>query len=163
MLLSTLAVLAAGLQPASASAISPAKAADLCLDSRMRKVAADLVGAWSQNYPFARVIIGSDGQYGDLGVPHPAVTGSNFVVCAASYNLIKVGRDGRAYSVTMDRFYFRITGTGEGYQVSLEDLPDSLEGTGMTSRELIGRFKINGRPYADILAENQRRIEGKSQ
>lgn len=142
----------------SAAAMDAAEASQLCLDSRIRANAARLIGEWSQGYPFARVIIGDDGRFGDVGIPSPAVTGSDFVVCGASYNLVKTGRDGRAYRVSMDRFYFRITDTGSGYQLSLEDLPASLDGTALTSRELIGRFKIDGRPYADILAENQRRF-----
>ncbi|KHS45846.1 hypothetical protein NJ75_02451 [Novosphingobium subterraneum] len=152
--------LAAGLAllGGNAAAMDAAVASQLCLDSRIRANAARLIGEWSQSYPFARVIIGDDGRFGDVGIPSPAVTGASFVVCGASYNLVKTGRDGRAFRVSIDRFYFRVTDNGSGYQVSLEDLPATLDGTTMTSRELIGRFKIDGRPYTDILAENQRRI-----
>lgn len=157
----SLAAFAATLLTANSGSINAATAADLCLDSRIRKSAAELIADWSQNYPFSRVIIGSDGRLGDVGSATPAVIGSNYVVCAASYNLIKVGRNGQAYAVSMDRFYFRVTVGSGSYRVSLEDLSATLEGSNMTSRELIGRFKIDGRPYADILAENQRRIEGR--
>lgn len=143
------------------SPMSGADASRLCLDSRLRDDAAEAIGTWSQNYPFARVIIGTDGKYGDVGVPSPAVIGSNFVVCSASYTLVKAGSDGVGYRVRMDRFYYRITLNDDGYSVSLEDLPTTLDGTNMTSRELIGRFKINDRPYADILAENQERLKRK--
>lgn len=157
------AVLAAGLLAVStrAYAMDGASASELCLDSRVRANAARLIGEWSQGYPFARIIIGDDGPFGDVGIPSPAVTGSNFVVCGASYNLVKTGRDGKAYRASIDRFYFRITDNGSGYQVSLEDLPATLAGTTLTSRELISRFRIDGKSYADILAENQRRIEGR--
>lgn len=143
------------------SAMGGADASRLCLDSRLRQSAAEAIGTWSQNYPFARVIIGADGKYGDVGVPSPAVIGSNFVVCSASYTLSKAGNDGIGYRVRLDRFYYRITLNADGYKVSLEDLPPTLDGTDMTSRELIGRFKINDRPYADILAENQARLKRK--
>lgn len=82
-------------------------------------------------------------------------------MCAASYNLIKPGKNGNGYRVTMERFYFRVTLNANGYSVSLEDLPTTLEGSTMTSRELIGRFKIDDRPYADILAENKARLRRK--
>lgn len=159
MVFTALATVASGLLAASSAALDATSASQLCLDSRIRKNAAELVGAWSENYPFARVIIGSDGKFGDVGIPSPAVIGPDFVVCGASFNLVKVGRDGVGYTVRMDRFYYRVTTTADGYRVSLEDLPPTLNGTAMTSRELIGRFKINGRPYADILAENQERLK----
>lgn len=161
MSLITLTAIAAGML--AQSSMSTADASRLCLDSRSRKNAAEAIGSWSQNYPFARVIIGSDGKYGDVGVPSPAVIGPDYVVCAASYNLIKVGNSGNGYRVTMDRFYFRVTLSAAGYKVSLEDLPTTLEGGTMTSRELIGRFKVNDRPYADILAENQMRLKRKTE
>lgn len=159
MLSTSLIILAAGLLAHSSAVMDAASASQLCLDSRLRKSAAEAVGLWSANYPFARVIIGDDGKYGSVGVPSPAVVGSNFVVCGASYTLIKSGQTGMGYRVTMDRFYFRITVLEDGYRVSLEDLPPTLEGTTMTSRELIGRFKINDRPYADILADNEQRLK----
>lgn len=159
MTLFALATFAVGML--AESPMSGADASQLCLDSRLRHSAAEAIGTWSQNYPFARVIIGADGKYGDVGVPSPAVIGSNFVVCSASYTLIKAGSDGVGYRVRMDRFYYRITLNANGYSVSLEDLPPTLDGKNMTSRELIGRFKINDRPYADILAENQERVKRK--
>ena len=159
MTLFALAAFAAGML--AESPMSAADASRLCLDSRLRDDASEAIGTWSQNYPFARVIIGKDGKYGDVGVPSPAVIGSNFVVCSASYTLVKAGSDGVGYRVRMDRFYYRITLNADGYSVSLEDLPPTLEGTGMTSRELIGRFKINDRPYADVLAENEQRLKRK--
>lgn len=154
---------AAMLLAANSGSIDAGTATQLCLDSRLRKKAAELIADWSENYPFSRVIIGPDGRLGYVGPSTPAVTGSNYVVCAASYSLTKLARNGQPYIVTMDRFYFRITVSPNGYRVSLEDLPTTLEGSDITSRELIGRFKIDGRPYADILAENQRRVEGRGQ
>lgn len=163
MALISFAALGAALMLTGAGQADIAGATDLCLDSRIRKAAAEQIGTWSENYPFARVIIGSDGQYGFVGDPSPAVVGSDFVVCSASYRLTKVGRDAKGYSVTMDRFYFRVTLVDGDYQVTLEDLPASLDGSNITSRELIGRFKVNDRPYAVVLSENQRRIAARRQ
>lgn len=163
MAMLSIAALAAGFMLTGADRLAPNVATELCLDDRNRQTAAALIGKWSENYPFSRVIIGNDGQYGDVGIAGPAVVGVDYVVCGASYNLIKVGRNAKSYSVTIDRFYFRVTVADGTYRVSLEDLPASLEGSNVTSRELIGRFKIDGRPYADILTENQRRVEARRQ
>lgn len=163
MFATSFAASAAMLLAANSGSIDAGTAMQLCLDSRVRKTAAELIADWSENYPFSRVIIGPDGRLGYVGPPSIAVTGSNFVVCAASYSVTKMARNGQPYVVSMDRFYFRVTVDSSGYRVTLEDLPTTLEGSGMTSRELIGRFKIDDRPYADILAENQRRLEARRQ
>ncbi len=75
MVMLSIAALAAGFMLTGADRLAPSLATELCLDSRNRQTAAELIGRWSENYPFSRVIIGSDGQYGDVGVAGPAVVG----------------------------------------------------------------------------------------
>lgn len=38
--------------------------AAICRDQRVGQAVADLIGSWSQNYAFSRVIIGADGRFG---------------------------------------------------------------------------------------------------
>tara|TARA_R110002167_G_scaffold175058_3_gene374227 strand:+ start:3902 stop:4435 length:534 start_codon:yes stop_codon:yes gene_type:complete len=143
------------------SAGSAQTAANLCLDQRVRHAAAEAIATWSQSYPFSRVIIGNDGQFGEVQSPRVQQIGSDFVLCLASYKLVKSGSSGTAYRVSIDHFLYRVTDTGRGYSITLDDLPPTLDGTALSSGDLIARFSINGRPYTDILEENQRRIESR--
>lgn len=153
-----LSLSAAGTAPPE---ITMAGANELCLDQRIRQAVVEAIGEWSQGYPFARVIIGDDARFGEVQSPTVAVANKGYLICAGSFSLVKV-RQGKAYTVRIERFYYRVTPLPGGYNVRLEDLPASLDGTDITSRELIGRFTIDDRPYADVLAENQQRLERRS-
>ncbi|GEO01715.1 hypothetical protein NSE01_35470 [Novosphingobium sediminis] len=154
-----LAMAATGMGPPE---ITPANAENLCLDQRIRQAVVNAIGEWSQGYPFARVIIGEDARFGEVQSPSVAIANRSYLICAASFSLVKV-RQGKAYTVRIERCYYRIAPLQGGYNVRLEDLPARLDGTDISSRELIGRFTIDGRPYADILAENQQRLERRSE
>lgn len=134
-------------------------AQDLCLGPTIRSTVARAIESWAQNYPFARVIIGSDGRFGHVSEPKVVTTGSNFVVCRAHYRLVRIGANQKGYTVEIDQFDFRATSAGTGWTVALEDLPPTLDGSTMSSRDLLSRFTINGRPYTDILEDNKRRID----
>ena len=135
------------------------KAYDLCLDSRVRQAAAESVGKWAQYYPFARVIIGNDGRFGYVSEPRVWHVGDDGIVCLASYRLSKSSPTGSAYSVSIDHFAYRITQAGDDMTVSLDDLPPTLDGTGLSMNDLIARFSVEGRPYADVLRANRERLE----
>lgn len=134
-------------------------AQDLCLGQNIRSTAAKAIEAWAQNYPFAKVIIGSDGRFGYVSEPTVVEMGPNFVVCRASYRLLRIGGKGKAYTVVIEHFDFRVTSAGTGWNIALVDLPPTLEGSALSSRELLSRFTVNGRPYAQILEENKRRSD----
>jgi len=131
----------------------------LCQHQGIQHSAAEALGEWAQNYPFARVIIGKDAIYGTFDGIEVAVENADLVVCRASYQLVKPARDGSAYRVGIPQFFYRVIRNDPGYSVRLVDMPESLDGSDMPSRELLSRFTIDGRPYTDVLAENQRRLQ----
>lgn len=155
-----LATAQAWLQPAPALAATREgpTAQDLCLGQTIRATAAKAIEAWARNYPFAKVIIGNDGRFGHVTEPAVVEIGSNWVVCRASYRLVRIGGNGKGYTVEIDHFDFRVTSAGTGWAIALEDLPPTLDGNATSSRELLSRFTVNGRPYVDVLDENQRRL-----
>lgn len=156
-----LATASGWLQPVSALAATREgpTAQDLCLGQNIRATAAKAIEAWAQNFPFAKVIIGSDGRFGHVTEPAVVEMGSNWVVCRASYRLVRIGGNGKGYTVEINRFDFRVTSAGTGWAIALEDLPPTLDGNAMSSRELLSRFTVNGRPYIDVLDDNKRRID----
>jgi hypothetical protein len=105
------------------------------------------------------VLIGSDARFGYVSEPTVQQRGDDNVVCLASYRLVKPSPTGSAYSVSIDHFAYRITAESDGLTVSLSDLPPTLDGTGLSMGDLIARFSVNGKPYADVLRENRQRIE----
>jgi len=141
------------------SSASADKAYDLCLDQRVRQAAAESVGKWAQYYPFSRVIIGNDGRFGYVTEPRVWQTGDDYVICLASYRLVRSAATGRAYTVSIDHFAYRITQRGDEVTVSLDDLPPTLDGTALSMDDLIARFSVDGRPYADVLRANRERLE----
>ena len=142
--------------PASAQART---AMDLCTDFALRRSAAAALGDWAQNYPFSRVIIGDAGGDGTVGNVEVAFANRNFAVCRGSYELIQSRHDGGVYRVGIPQFFWRVEPDDSGFRVSLVDMPTSLDGSAMPSRELLSRFTIDGRPYTDVLAENQHRLQ----
>jgi hypothetical protein len=132
--------------------------ADLCLNQMVRKTAAELVGTWAQGYAFAKVIIGTDGKFGDVLEPSVKETGKGYVVCHSSYNLVRPGGNGMGYVVHISDFDFRVTEAGSSYNISLENLPTQTDGSEAETRALLSRFTINDRPYLEILDENQARL-----
>lgn len=135
------------------------QAFDMCLDARIRQTAAETIGKWAQMYPFARVLIGNDARFGYVSEPTVQQRGEDNVVCLASYRLVRPSPTGTAHSVAIDHFAYRITQNGDELTVSLDDLPPTLDGTGLTMSDLIARFSIDGKPYADVLRANQQRIQ----
>lgn len=149
-----------GLIGVTISASAQARTAmDLCADFALRRSAATALGDWAQNYPFARVIIGDAGGDGTVGNVEVAFANRNFAVCRGSYELIQSRREGGVYRVGIPQFFWRVEPDGTGFRVSLVDMPTSLDGSAMPSRELLSRFTIDGRPYTDVLVENQRRLQ----
>jgi len=154
------ATLFAALIGAMVPALAQARTAmDLCTDFALRRAAAAALGEWAQNYPFARVIIGDAGGDGTVGNVEVAFANRNFAVCRGSYELIQSRREGGVYRVGIPQFFWRVEPEGSGYRVSLVDMAISLDGSAMPSRELLSRFTIDGQPYTDVLAENQRRLQ----
>lgn len=143
----------------AAAPMTLANANAQCLDPTVRNLAAQLVEAWSFSYPFARVIIGDQGHFGEILSPRAVETGQDTVVCEGTYQLVKIGKAGNAYRVRIDSFKYRWSENTTGYRVQLEDLPATLDGTNLSSSDLIARFSIDGRPYSDVLNENKRRID----
>lgn len=150
-------LLAAGLLFSSAASASPRGEA-YCMDERVQHAAGSALTDWAQNYPFAKVIIGREGADGQISSPQVAVETRDFVVCRGAYALVKAGPYGKAYVLGIPAFFYRVTPNPDGFAVTLEDFPDHIEGTPVTSRELLARFTIDGRPYLDVLADNQRRL-----
>lgn len=132
--------------------------ADICLDSRVRKTAAELVGTWAQGYAFAKVLIGNDGKFGDVIAPTVKEVGKGYVVCHSAYNLVRPGGNGSPYAVRISDFDFRVTQAGDSATISLENLPTQTDGSDEQTRALLARFTVNNRPYLEILAENQARL-----
>lgn len=158
----SLVLACAGVQTVPVAAVAAREgptAQDLCLGQTIRSTAAKAVEAWAQNYPFAKVIIGTDGRFGHVSEPAVITIGNDFVVCRASYRLVRIGGNRKAYNVVIERFDFRVTAAGAGWNVALVDLPQTLDGSSMSSRELLSRFTVNGRPYTDVLDDNKRRID----
>lgn len=143
----------------AAAPMTLANANSVCLDPAVRNLATQLVEAWSFSYPFARVIIGDQGHFGEILSPRAVETAQGTVVCEGTYQLVKVANKGGAYRVRIDSFKFRWSENTTGYRVQLEDLPATLDGTNLSSSDLIARFSIDGRPYADVLEQNRRRLE----
>lgn len=141
--------------PASANS-SPA---DVCLDSRIRKTTAELVGTWAQGYAFAKVLIGSDSRFGELIAPTVKETGQGYVVCHSAYNLVRAGGNGSAYAVRISDLDFRVSQAGDDITISLANLPAQTDGSEEQTRALLARFTVNNRPYLEILAENQARLD----
>jgi hypothetical protein len=135
------------------------RAYDMCLDQRIRQAAAESIGKWAQLYPFARVLIGNDGRFGYVSEPRVRQVDANGIVCLASYRLTKPSPTGTAYSVSIDHFAYRIIGESGGLSVYLDDLPPTLEGTDLNMSDLIARFSVDGKPYADVRRANQQRIQ----
>lgn len=129
-----------------------------CLQPRIGQAVVQAIAAWSQNFPFARVIIGEEGGSGTVVNAGAIISSATVVVCRGAYHLERHRPDGSSYAVAITPVTFKVTDLGGGYQVTLEDLPLSLEGRSLTSRQLLGRITIDGRPYLDILNDNQRRI-----
>ena len=152
-----LIVLAATFMPITAVHASPFSQA-LCEDQVVEHAASQAISEWSQNYPFAKVIIGSDGKFGEVLTPEVSSEAATYIVCRGSYQLVKAAPDGHPYTVRIPAFLYRIAAGNNGYQVTLEDLPNSLGGSSLTSRDLLSRFTIDGRPYLDVLEENRRRF-----
>ncbi|MDO7843767.1 hypothetical protein [Sphingomonas immobilis] len=149
--------LAAAVMGVRASPAYASRDADqMCLGSNIRQTVKELIDTWSQGYAFAKVIIGTDARFGS--VPEPVVKdeGTDYVVCHASYNLVRVER-GNAYRVRLTGFDFRVTRVSEGYRVTLTDLPVTVD-TDEEAAALIARFTVNDRPYAEILAKNRARL-----
>lgn len=144
---------------ASSTTVHADQAFDMCLDSRVRQAAAETIGKWAQTYPFARVLIGNDARFGYVSEPTVAQRGHDNVVCLASFSLVKPSPTGSAYRVSIDHFAYRVTQESDGLTVSLADLPPTLDGTDLTMTDLIARFSIDGKPYADVLRANQQRIQ----
>lgn len=152
--------LAAAILACLASCPASARTAqELCDHPGIQHAAAQSLGRWAQNFPFARVIIGNEGGDGSVGGAEVAIENNDFVVCRGIYQLVKAGRDGNAYRVGIPQFFWRVEPDGSGYRVALVDMPDRLDGSNMPSRELLSRFTINDRPYTDVLADNQRRLQ----
>ncbi|MCD2316930.1 hypothetical protein LQ954_12290 [Sphingomonas sp. IC-11] len=140
-----------------------ASTAAICRDQRVGQAVAELIGSWSQNYAFSRVIIGADGKFGQVLSSTMITQGPGYIICQASYRLSKAGTSASmmAYVTAITQFTFRVAPTSAGYTISLEDLPDHLDGS-EEQTALIGRFTVNGRPYSAILQENQRRLAPKT-
>ena len=81
------------------------------------------------------------------------------MTCLASYQLVKSDQKGSGYVVSIDHLNFRVTFSDNEANLELIDLPLSLDGTGLTLADLIARFSIDGRPYADILKANRERLQ----
>ncbi|MBB3941558.1 hypothetical protein GGR39_003238 [Novosphingobium fluoreni] len=139
------------------------RAADMCLDQRIRQAAAESIGKWAQLYPFARVLIGDDARFGSMSEPTVLQRGADNVVCLASFSLVKPSPTGSAYRVSIDHFAYRVTQESDGLTVSLADLPPTLDGTGLNMSNLVARFSIDGKPYADVLRANQQRFQERRQ
>jgi hypothetical protein len=135
------------------------RASDTCRDQRVRQAAAESIGKWAQYYPFARVLIGTDARFGYVSEAIVQQRGDDNIVCLASYHLSKASPTGSAYSVSIDHFAYRVTSAADGLSVSLADLPPTLDGTGLSMEDLVARFSVDGRPYADVLRANQQRIK----
>lgn len=144
---------------ASGSMAHADQAFDLCLDQNVRKAAAVSVGKWAQSYPFSRVLIGNDGRFGYVSEPRVLQANADGIVCLAAFSLTRPNGMGGGYNVSIDHFAYRITAGRDGLTVSLDDLPPTLEGTGLTMSDLIARFSVDGKPYADVLRANQQRIQ----
>ncbi len=144
---------------ASSTAAYADQAFDMCLDARIRQAAAETIGKWAQNYPFVRVLIVNYARFGSVSEPTVQQRGEDNVVCLASFSLVKPSQTGSAYRVSIDHFAHRVTQESDGLTVSLADLPPNLDGTGLTMNDLIARFSIDGKPYADVLRANQQRIQ----
>lgn len=149
----------------SLTAVNPGSAeakvmlSELCDAGQTRTVVAELVGEWAQKYRFARVLIGEYGKFGTIGEPRVYLLEDDAVTCLASYNLVRPNHRGSANNVSIDSLKYRITRDGGGeITLTLTDLPLRLEGTGLTTADLIARFSVDGKPYADVLEANRRRI-----
>jgi hypothetical protein len=140
-----------------------ASTASTCRDQRINSTVAELIGKWSQNYAFSRVIIGADGKFGQVLSPTMITQGPGYIICQASYRVSKAGTNVSmmSYVTALTRFTFRVTPTSAGYTIALEDLPDHLDGSEEQAAALIARFTVNGRPYYAILQENKRRTTAK--
>lgn len=135
-----------------------ANPADICLDPRIRKTTAELVGTWAQGYAFAKVLIGSDGRFGHMLEPTVKEVGNGYIVCHSTYNLVRAGRNGAGYAVRISDLDFRVSQVGDNITISLENLPTQTDGSDDQTRALLSRFTVNNRPYLEILAENQARL-----
>lgn len=90
-------------------------AEDICLDSVVRHTAAELVGEWSQNYAFAKVVIGEDGRRGEVTKPRVYMQDHNSITCLASYRLVKPNGRGGAYNVSIDHLQLSAVGMSRGW------------------------------------------------
>ena len=133
--------------------------AAVCRDQQVNHSVAELVGTWSQSFAFARVIIGTDGRLGEVLAPTVLEQGPGYVVCRGQYQLVKRGdSSSAAYLTRIDHVTFRVQAAGDSFTVSLVDLPPHPDGSEAQTASLIARFTINGRPYADVLRDNQQRL-----
>lgn len=159
---SRLAMAAAALSVGTAAGASP-QAEELCRDVRTQYQAGLALTQWAQNVPFARVIIGGEGGDGRVSNPQIAVETHDFVICRGVYALMKTGPKAETYTVRIPAFFYRVTPNAGGFSVTLEDFPAGPPDSQAASRELLARFTIDGRPYLDVLEENQRRLQRRGQ
>ena len=151
-----IAIVAACAMSGAASANSTPD--DVCLDSVIQKTAAELVGTWAQGYAFAKVLIGTDGRFGEVISATVKEVGNGYIVCHSAYNLVRAGGNGSPYAVRISDFDFRVSQPGDTTTISLENLPVQTDGSEEQTRALLSRFTVNNRPYLEILAENQARL-----
>lgn len=136
---------------------SPALAMDgaaVCLDQRVRKAVAELVGTWSENFAFSKVLIGPDGKFGNIEGPALMQVGRDGVVCRGTYRLSKASPYGSSYALAISDVQFQVEIVADRYSITLINLPLRID-TEEASTALINRFTVNQRPYREILDENQ--------
>lgn len=143
-----------------ATTYSPARAIDgaaVCVDQRVRKTVAELVGTWSENFAFSKVLIGADGKFGNIEGPALMHVGRDGVVCRGTYRLSKASPYGSSYALAISNVLFQVETIADRYSIKLINLPLRTD-TEEASTALINRFTVNQRPYREILDENQARL-----
>lgn len=156
--LAGLAMLA--LVPTAARANQPIY--ELCYDDNVANAVVGEISAWAKGLPFARVIIGDEGQNGRVTNQQLTWYTKTIAMCHGRYDLQRSAKDGHHYTVTIDPVVFNVEDLGSAYQVTIPEMPLSLESPFRTSAQILGPFYIDGRPYAQILAENERRMQMRS-
>ena len=130
-----------------------------CTEPKIAWAVVQSITAWAQGFPFARVIIGEEGNSGALIDQRVTSYSDTVAHCRGRYELWRTAKDGGRYKVALEPVRFQVEDLGGAYQVTLEDMPLSLKDSKMNSKDLLGRFSIDGRSYLDVLAENQRRLQ----
>ena len=130
---------------AAMSLTGPVHAADgssfvaTCTNSRVGKKVAELLGEWSQAYPFTRVIIGDDGKFGELFLVRVIEGGDEIVFCEATYQLIKLNLRGSAHRVRLDGVIFSVRNETSSNWVRLVNMSTSIRNAPSFKRPRIDR------------------------